>query len=61
MNIVIAGAGKVGDTVARRLCEEGHDIILIDTNRELLENASNAMDVMGVCGSCAAPSVLREA
>ena len=61
MNIVIAGAGKVGDTVARRLCEEGHDITLIDTNRELLETASTAMDVMGVCGSCAAPSVLREA
>ena len=61
MKIVIAGAGKVGFTVARRLCEAGHDITLIDTNRELLENASNAMDVMGVCGSCAAPSVLREA
>jgi len=61
MKIVIAGAGKVGFTVARRLCDEGHDITLIDTNRDLLENASNAMDVMGVCGSCAAPSVLREA
>ena len=60
LTIVIAGAGKVGDTVARRLCQEGHDITLIDTNRELLENASAAMDVMGVCGSCAAPSVLRE-
>ena len=61
LTIVIAGAGKVGDTVARRLCEAGHDITLIDTNRELLEDASSAMDVMGVCGSCAAPTVLREA
>ena len=61
MKIVIAGAGKVGFTVAQRLCREGHDITLIDTRRELLESASNAMDVMGVCGSCAAPSILREA
>ena len=30
MKIVIAGTGKVGFTVARRLCREGHDITLID-------------------------------
>ena len=59
MKIVIAGAGKVGFTVAQRLCREGHDITLIDTRRELLESASNAMDVMGVCGSCASYSGSR--
>lgn len=61
MKIVIAGAGKVGFTVAERLCREGHDITLIDQKRDALETASDAMDVLGVCGSCAAPSVLREA
>ncbi len=61
MKIIIAGAGKVGFTMAGRLCREGHDITLIDERREPLENASNAMDILGVCGSCAAPSVLREA
>ena len=61
MKIVIAGAGKVGFTMAMRLCREKHDITLIDTKREALEAASNAMDVLGICGSCAAPSVLREA
>lgn len=61
MNIVIAGAGKVGYTVAQILCREGHDVTLIDERRAPLEAAANAMDVMGVCGSCAAPSVLREA
>lgn len=61
MKIVIAGAGKVGFTVARRLCREGHDITLIDEKPEVLEAASNAMDAMICCGSCAAPSVLREA
>ena len=61
MKIIIAGVGKVGFTIARRLCREGHDITLIDEKPEVLEAASNAMDAMICCGSCAAPSVLREA
>ena len=61
MKIIIAGVGKVGFTVARRLCREGHDITLIDEKPDVLEAASNAMDAMICCGSCAAPSVLREA
>jgi len=61
MKIVIAGAGKVGITIAERLCREGHDITLIDLRREPLEAAAGAMDAMGICGSCAALSVLREA
>ena len=61
MNIVIAGAGKVGLTVARRLCKDGHDVTLIDQRRAALESASNEIDVIGCFGSCAAPSVLKEA
>ena len=61
MKIIIAGAGKVGFTIARRLCLEGHDITLIDTQREPLESASSAMDVMGLCGSCASPAILHDA
>lgn len=61
MNIVIAGAGKVGFTIAERLCREGHDITLIDERRDRLDAAANAMDVMGCVGNCAAPSVLKEA
>ena len=38
MKIVIAGAGKVGFTVALRLCREGHDITLIDEKREPLDD-----------------------
>ena len=61
MNIVIAGAGKVGFTIDERLCREGHDITLIDERRDRLDAAANAMDVMGCVGNCAAPSVLKEA
>ena len=31
MKILIAGAGKVGSTVARQLSSEGHDLTLIDS------------------------------
>ncbi len=61
MKIVIAGSGKVGFTIAQRLCRNGHDITLIDEDRGRLDEAANSMDVMGLVGNCAAPSILREA
>ena len=61
MNIIIAGAGKVGYTVARQLAADGHDVSIIDSDRERLDKAMNAMDVIGFCGNAANPSVLEEA
>ena len=39
MNIIIAGAGKVGYAVARQLVAEGHDVALLDadTTRPILK------------------------
>ena len=37
MNIIIAGDGKVGATLTRLLCAEGHNITLIDINARVLE------------------------
>ena len=39
MDIIIAGCGKTGLTLARQLIAEGHDITLIDTDRRELEAA----------------------
>ena len=61
MNIIIAGAGKVGYAVARQLVAEGHDVALLDADRALLDTAMNAMDVIGYCGNSANLSVLEEA
>ena len=55
MQIVIAGAGKMGMAIARLLCGEGHDLTLIDQRQEMLDSAVNSMDVIGCRGSCAAP------
>ncbi len=61
MRIVIAGAGKMGMTIARHLCSEGHDLTLIDQRQDKVDNAVNSLDVIGCQGSCAAPEILSEA
>jgi len=61
MNIMIAGDGKVGSTLARNLAAEKHDITLIDNNRHVLNASMSRMDVMTVHGNCAAMETLLEA
>ena len=61
MNIIIAGDGKVGNTLARNLAAEKHDITLIDNNQHVLNTTMGRMDVMTVHGNCAAMDTLRDA
>ena len=61
MNIIIAGDGKVGSTLTRLLCAEGHDVTLIDIDNRLLESSLEKFDVMAVHGNCAAMDTLLEA
>ena len=61
MKIIIAGAGKVGSSVAELLAQEGHDITIIDHDPDTIQNVSNALDVICVEGSATNPETLREA
>ena len=61
MKIIIAGAGKIGRSVAAILSEEGHDITVIDRDGELINLLSNELDVICVEGSATNPETLREA
>ena len=61
MKIIIAGAGKVGRTVATLLSKEGHDITVIDRNPDIIGSISNELDVICVEGSATNPETLREA
>ena len=61
MNIIVAGAGKTGLTLARQMVAEGHNITLIDTNNRVLEAAVERYDAMAVCGNCASKAVLLQA
>ena len=41
MKIVVIGCGVIGSAVIRELCTEGHDIVAIEENRDILEKAIN--------------------
>ena len=43
MKIIIAGAGKIGHSVARILSEEGHDITIIDRDPDIIQLLSNEL------------------
>lgn len=61
MNIIVAGGGKTGLTLARQMIAEGHSITLIDHNSAVLESALERCDAMAVQGNCASKAVLLEA
>ena len=61
MKIIIAGDGKVGRSLTRKLAGEGHDLTLIDSNQSVIENSVDQYDVMAVQGNCASMQVLSDA
>ena len=61
MQIIIVGCGNVGATLAEQLSSEGHNIAVIDMNRQRLQNLSNSYDVMGVNGNGVSFAVQKEA
>lgn len=50
MKIIILGAGKVGSFVTKDLSNEGHDIIVIDNDKKVLDELLATNDVMGLVG-----------
>ena len=61
MNIIIAGNGKVGSTLARQLSAEGYDLTVIDCDQAVLEETIARYDVMAVNGNCASMPTLLNA
>ncbi|MDP2743431.1 MAG: Trk system potassium transporter TrkA [Hydrogenophaga sp.] len=61
MNIIILGAGRVGESVAESLVSEQNDITVIDHDPARLRLLEDRLDLRGVVGNGIQPSVLREA
>ena len=53
MKVIIAGAGKVGCMLTKKLLAEGYEVTLIDNNQQVMEVCSDRFDVMSVQGNCA--------
>lgn len=61
MNIIIVGCGKVGQTLAEQLNEEGNNITVVDLSARSVEEVSARCDVMGIVGNGATHTVQEEA
>ena len=61
MKIIIAGDGKVGLALTRQLLHEGHELVVIDSNRSVLGRSLEKYDLLTVPGNAAALGTLREA
>ena len=61
MRTVIIGAGEVGLNTARMLSHEGHDVVLIEKDERLVENAAEELDALVIAGNGANPKLLNEA
>ena len=61
MRIVVVGIGKVGSAVAEYLAREGHEVVIVDSNPEVVERMTSRYDVLGICGNGATLGVQKEA
>ena len=61
MRIVIVGLGQTGQELAKEFIDAGHEIIVIDTEKDLVENFTNNYDAIGVVGSGASKEVQLKA
>lgn len=61
MRVIICGAGRVGQGIARRLAFENHDIVMVDQDPKLIDMVQTELDVRGVEGHAGHPEVLQAA
>ena len=61
MNILILGAGRVGESVAENLVSEQNDITMIDTDPRRLRLLQDRLDLRAVTGNGIHPTVLKAA
>ncbi|MEF8806544.1 potassium channel family protein [Natronomonas sp.] len=58
---VIAGGGRVGLRTAENLADQGHDVVLIESDEERVEELSDAYLGPVIHGDATRPSILRQA
>jgi len=61
MRIVIAGAGSVGTHLVKMFTESNHDVVVIDNDKERLQEISSHFDAMTIYGTATSMKILNEA
>ena len=61
MKIVIIGLGTIGKTILKNLSHKGHNIMIIDEDKDKIESLIEKYDVSGVVGNGASLEIQKEA
>ena len=61
MNIIVAGCGKIGESIIGSLVSEDLNITAIDSDIDVINEITNIYDVIGVHGNTADCETLEEA
>ena len=61
MKIIIVGLGQTGTLLAEIASQEHHEVVVVDTNREVVEKATEKYNVNGVVGSGGSRNILIQA
>lgn len=61
MKVVVVGNGKVGRTIVEQTRIEGHEVIIVDKDKEIIDDIIDELDVVGIVGNGASYDVLKEA
>ncbi|MGD8439223.1 MAG: Trk system potassium transporter TrkA [Holophagae bacterium] len=61
MKAIVVGGGLVGSTLASRLSSDGHDVVLVERSRALVNEINDRLDVQVICGNGATVPVLEQA
>ena len=61
MQVIVVGGGLVGSTLAEKLAGDGHDVVLVEQNRELIADLNERLDVQTIHGNGATIPVLIKA
>ena len=60
MRIAFIGAGEVSLGTARALIKKGHEVVIIESSKEKIEELSHEMDCSFLLGDGSRPDILRE-
>lgn len=61
MNTVVLGAGTVGTSISELLCQNRHNVTVVDVDAERVRRLNETLDVRAITGSAAQSSLLFQA
>ena len=61
MRVIIVGASKVGFALAKHICEEGYDLVVIDRDPACVDAITDSFDCNGYVGNGSSPELLKKA